>query len=86
MNIWKLLQDTWPDWELIREIGAGSQGRVFMIRLRHSADGSESYAALKVIKLPEVTSGEYQGAGYLQMMLCGATAREVMRFPILRMS
>ena len=63
MNIQKLLGDTWPEWELVREIGAGTQGTVYMIRLRESDDRPENYAALKVIGIHEAAlkSGQRRG-------------------------
>lgn len=52
MDIRSMLKAAWPEWELIREIGTGSQGSVYMIR-RFSGDSiEEDYAALKVILLP----------------------------------
>ena len=47
-----MLKTAWPEWEVIREIGSGSQGSVYMVR-RFSGDSiEEDYAALKVILLP----------------------------------
>lgn len=52
MDIRSMLKSAWPEWEVIREIGSGSQGSVYMVR-RFSGDSiEEDYAALKVIRLP----------------------------------
>ena len=52
MDIRGMLKSAWPEWEVIREIGSGSQGSVYMVR-RFSGDSiEEDYAALKVILLP----------------------------------
>lgn len=61
MDIRSMLRTAWPEWEVIREIGSGSQGSVYMVR-RFSGDSiEEDYAALKVIRLP--TEEGWDGRG-----------------------
>ena len=66
MKIQKLLRNTWPEWELVREIGAGSQGTVYMIRRRDGGEDPDPYAALKVLDVSAELSegGRKTGAFY----------------------
>lgn len=52
-----MLSGTWPEWEIVREIGAGSQGAVYMVRRSGGGDGSDDYAAVKVIPIPKEGAG-----------------------------
>ena len=61
MDIRQMLKTAWPEWEVIREIGSGSQGSVYMVR-RFSGDSiEEDYASLKVILLPTEDGREGRG-------------------------
>ncbi len=52
MSVQKMLMEAWPEWKLVREIGAGSQGSVYMIEHQGLDDSIDNYAALKVIAVP----------------------------------
>ena len=45
------LQQHWPEWEIVRELGAGSFGTVYQI-MRPFFEKQE-FAALKVIRIPQ---------------------------------
>ena len=50
MDIREIIRKTWPEWTLVRPLGSGSYGSVFMAR-RTDAVG-ETEAAIKVIAIP----------------------------------
>ena len=50
-EIEELLKKVWPEWRIVREIGAGSFGKVYEIR-REDIGGTYE-AALKVIRIPK---------------------------------
>lgn len=60
MSIVNLLKNVWPEWEIVREIGAGSEGTVYMVKRSGSSDVLENYAAVKIQQLP----AEFTQYGY----------------------
>lgn len=52
-----MLSGIWPEWEIVREIGAGSQGAVYMVRRSGGGDGPDDYAAVKVIPISREGTG-----------------------------
>ena len=62
VSVQKMLIEAWPEWDLVREIGAGSQGSVYMIKHQGSDDSINNYAALKVIAvLRDIQMSEGKG-------------------------
>ena len=65
MSVQEMLMKAWPEWDLVKEIGAGSQGSVYMIKCRDLDDSIDSYAALKVVSAPRDIQISEDKNGYL---------------------